>query len=385
MRRAGWLLLLGALLAIALPVPLAFAQEATTEISLGTNFPGRVVGPGNSASFILTVGGPVGERIEFEIIGVPEGWTTSLMGAGAVITEAMIPSDAPANATLGVSVPAEAAEGDYTLTVVVAGDSGSDRLDLNVRVAEAASGGVSLTTEFPALRGAADSTYAFTLRLANDTSQEVQFGLSGEGPSGWELDVQPSGQTRAATITLAAGESGTILAMVDPPDTTVAGQYSLQVRAEGGGETAEAQVTVEITGNYALSFTAANELLDFKIEAGSATQLTLLVTNTGTAPLTAVAFSGTVPSDWEIAFSPTIIDQLSPDGTATVTATITAANNAIAGDYAMAVSASVAETSDTIELRATVQTSALWGLVGIGVIVVALGALGVVFWRFGRR
>jgi uncharacterized membrane protein len=385
MRRAGWLLLLGALLAIALPVPLAFAQEATTEISLGTNFPGRVVGPGNSASFILTVGGPVGERIEFEIIGVPEGWTTSLMGAGAVITEAMIPSDAPASATLGVSVPAEAAEGDYTLTVVVAGDSGSDRLDLNVRVAEAASGGVSLTTEFPALRGAADSTYAFTLRLANDTSQEVQFGLSGEGPSGWELDVQPSGQTRAATITLAAGESGTILAMVDPPDTTVAGQYSLQVRAEGGGETAEAQVTVEITGNYALSFTAANELLDFKIEAGSATQLTLLVTNTGTAPLTAVAFSGTVPSDWEIAFSPTIIDQLSPDGTATVTATITAANNAIAGDYAMAVSASVAETSDTIELRATVQTSALWGLVGIGVIVVALGALGVVFWRFGRR
>ena len=47
--------------------------------------------------------------------------------------------------------------------------------------------------------------------------------------------------------------------------------------------------------------------------------------------------------------------------------------------------ARVSETSDQIEIRATVKTSAVWGVVGVAVIVVALGALAFVFRRFGRR
>ena len=59
--------------------------------------------------------------------------------------------------------------------------------------------------------------------------------------------------------------------------------------------------------------------------------------------------------------------------------------NAITGDYRITLRASVPQAQDQIEVRATVETSAIWGFAGVAIIVVALAALGVVFRRFGRR
>jgi len=68
-----------------------------------------------------------------------------------------------------------------------------------------------------------------------------------------------------------------------------------------------------------------------------------------------------------------------------VVATITPAGNAITGDYRITFRARVPQTEDEIEVRATVETSAFWGFVGVAIIVIALAALGMVFRRFGRR
>jgi len=86
-----------------------------------------------------------------------------------------------------------------------------------------------------------------------------------------------------------------------------------------------------------------------------------------------------------VTFSPDGIDDIEPGATADVVATITPADDAIAGDYRLTLRAQVPETSDSIEIRATVKTSALWGLVGVGIILIALAAVALVFRRFGRR
>ena len=68
-----------------------------------------------------------------------------------------------------------------------------------------------------------------------------------------------------------------------------------------------------------------------------------------------------------------------------MTAQITAADDAIAGDYDLTVSAKSDQASDNTDIRTTVQTSPLWGFVGIAAIVLVLLGLVFVFQRFGRR
>jgi uncharacterized membrane protein len=57
----------------------------------------------------------------------------------------------------------------------------------------------------------------------------------------------------------------------------------------------------------------------------------------------------------------------------------------VAGDYLVSMTAEVPEANSQVELRTTVKTSTLWGLVGILLIVAAVGGLMYVFRRFGRR
>ncbi len=57
----------------------------------------------------------------------------------------------------------------------------------------------------------------------------------------------------------------------------------------------------------------------------------------------------------------------------------------MAGDYVITFSASGEEADDEIEVRATVNPSPVWGILGVGLIVLTLVALAWVFRRFGRR
>ncbi len=146
-----------------------------------------------------------------------------------------------------------------------------------------------------------------------------------------------------------------------------------------------AELAVEITGTYAMTLTTPDQRLNVEARAGEPSELALVVVNDGSAPLLDVDLSATPPRGWEVTFAPERIDRIEPGETAEVVATVTPAEDAITGDYRITLRARTAETSDQIEVRATVETSAVWGLVGVGVILVALAGLGAVFRRYGRR
>jgi uncharacterized membrane protein len=111
------------------------------------------------------------------------------------------------------------------------------------------------------------------------------------------------------------------------------------------------------------------------------------VTNTGTAPITEVTVTATPPSGWDVTFDPVSGASIDPQQTGTVTATITPSSEAVAGDYVISFSASTAEgTADaSAQIRFTVETSPIWALVGLGIIVLILGGLFYVFRTYGRR
>jgi uncharacterized membrane protein len=110
-----------------------------------------------------------------------------------------------------------------------------------------------------------------------------------------------------------------------------------------------------------------------------------VVFNDGSAPLAGVTLSASAPTDWEVTFSPETVAQMAPGDSTTVTASVTPSESAIAGDYQLTFTATADTATDTMDIRTTVNPSAVWGIVGVGLIALTLAGLALVFRRFGRR
>ena len=304
---------------------------------------------------------------------------------GSIVQSVYTGGDVPPELELSVAIPEDAAPGDHQLVVTATAPSGSTELPLDIIVADVSAGDVTLTSDFPNLRGASDATFSFDLDLANDTSQDIDFSLEGEGPEGWTVTVQPSTEEQAATVAVAAGDSESIRATVTPAFQAEAGAYPILVRAVGGDREAEAQLNVEVTGTFGMDLTTPDGRLNTTVSAGGSTQFPIVVVNSGSAPLTAVALSATPPRDWDVTFEPAEVPTVAVGESANIVATITPAGNAVAGDYVVTFSARSEDADDEMALRTTVETSTIWGIVGIALIVLVLVGLALVFRRFGRR
>lgn len=353
-------------------------------LQVTTPYPAVAVEAGETVTFDLQVLADTPQAVSLRITEAPEGWSTALRGGGFVIDGVLAEPDPPA-VQLEVDVPDDADAGEHEVVVAARGPAGQATLSLRLRVAEEVAGSVELVSEFPTLRGAADSTFTFDLDLVNNTPEEIAFQLDAAGPQGWTIEARPAGEQQAATATVAGGETTGITVEVDPPDDVTADTYPVQVRASGGGQEATAEVQVEITGNYAMTLTTPDERLNAEVTAGGSSQVPLVIRNDGSAPLQGVELSADPPADWEVAFEPQVVEQIPPGESARVTATITPSGEAIAGDYMVSVEASAEQTTSSADLRVTVQTSRLWGALGIVLIILALGGLAWVFRRYGRR
>ena len=165
----------------------------------------------------------------------------------------------------------------------------------------------------------------------------------------------------------------------------VADTYPIGVRVSGRGREATTELQVEISGNFAITLTTPDERLNVDVVADRTTNIALVVRNDGTAPLVGVELAATPPTDWQVDFTPKVIEQIPPGETVQAVASITPAGDAVAGDYVVTIDARIPETTSSMELRTTVKTSGFWGFVGILLIVAAVVGLAWVFRQYGRR
>lgn len=378
----------GAAIAALLALQVPPAVHAAGGVELSTPYAGVAVEPGETASFELTLVSNAERRVALAVTAVPDGWEATLRGGGFILDGVMAgPGNAP-EITLDVEVPEGATDGRYRVSVRASGGGEAvDTLDLDLRVAVAAGGSVTLTTDNPALRDDASATFPFSLRLENGTPRELTFSLSTESPGvGWNVEANPSGQAQAASVLVGAGDQETISVSVDPPDTAPAGTYPIRVTATAGEQTATAELEVEIIGRTEMQFTTPDDRLSATASAGQSKDIQVVVRNTGTAPVAAVSLTATAPQGWEVTFDPAEIAQVLPDQTQTATAHLVPSGNAIAGDYVVTFTASTADgTSQEFDMRVTVETGLSWGLIGIALIILTLVGLSWVFQRYGRR
>lgn len=360
---------------------------AAAEARISTAWPVVEVEPGSEVSVTLELSSSPRQRIDLEVVDAPDGWETLLRGGGFVVRAVTGgDQDDPAEVDLEVSVPPDAAEGTYELGVrATAADGSEDRLDLGFVVAQEVAASVSLDTEFPELSGAADETFRWSLDLDNTLPGETTFALEARGPAGWEVTARPSNEPLATTVTLEGGDSETIEVRAEPPGNVEAGRYDLLVLASGGGQRLEVPLTAVVEGTVGVELSTEDGRLNASGSTGRVTRVPLLVTNTGSAPLTDLSLRSDPPAGWEVTFEPEQPGPIAPGDTAEVTALITPDDDAITGDYAVGISVEAEGRSDELELRFQVQTPLGWGVIGIGIIGVVIAALGYVFRRFGRR
>ena len=369
---------------LAASVGIAPTALAAQNLKLTTPFPSVTTSPDARVSFDLSVDADSAGRIDLEVTGVPASWTASLHGGSLVVGAVLLDGDEAAKVRLDVDVPADAT-GSTRITVIASDAASRVELPLDIDVEAAAQGEVTVDADFPALRGAAGTTFTFSLTVHNDRAEDLTYTATAQGPSSWDVNVTPTGQSQAVSATVTAGAEAGLTVTVNPSDAAEAGVYDVAVLATVGTEQIQVPLQVEITGSYSLAVSTPNQNLSVRGPSGGSTDQTITITNTGSAPISNVRLTATPPAGWEVTFEPETIQSLAPDDPVEVTAHIAPSGDAIAGDYSLTVRATGEEANGDVELRFTVETSLIGGLLGGALIVAAVVGLFLVFQRYGRR
>jgi len=358
---------------------------AATSFKVTTPYPAVTVQPGNTVTFALDVAVPAPERVGLAVSGTPTGWTANLRGGGNIVNAVYAGGATAASVELSVTVPASATAGNSTLTVTASSEQGTIDLPVVVTVLGASGGGVTLTSDFPQLSGAPSSTFTYSVTLSNTGTQKQTYTLTGQGADGWTVSVHPSSNAQALTDTVEGGATDTLSVTAQPPSTIAAGAYPIQVTATAGSQTANAALEADVTGTPALTLGTPNQVLNASVTAGSTGTISLVVSNTGSTVLQNVTVTASSPTGWTATFAPTSVATIQPGASATVTATVKPASDALAGDYDVTFTATSGSATANVDIRTTVDTSPLWGFIGIALIAFVIVGLAWVFRRFGRR
>jgi len=376
---AGWILGLGALLAAA-PGSLA-----ANPVTLTTPYPAIEVAPGAKVNLTVSIETADAGRVDLSLSDIPADWTATIRGGGFLVNGVQSDGTKATEVTLDVSVPESATAGTKRITLRATSDGSVATLPIDVKVAPNAAGEVTLTTDFPELKGSSDASFSFNLTLSNDTPDDLTFGVVANGPPGWTVNAKVTSQAQAASAIVKAGETTAIEVTAEAPADAAAEVYPISVDATSGDKTAHADLSVEVTGSYKLTLTTPDGRLSANASAGGKTDLSLVLENTGTADIPDVTLSATAPTGWNVDFEPSTPVTVPANGQTQVTAHLTPSGNAIAGDYVTSFKASSDLANATADMRVTIETSLLWGAVGIALIALVLAGLWWTFRRYGRR
>jgi uncharacterized membrane protein len=371
-------LLLGAL------VPTVAAADG---LNVTTAYPAVAVAPGAKASFDLKVTSTTQGNVALSVSGVPSGWTATLHGGGFVVDGVLAGPGIDATVRLDVQVPGTAQEASQTLTVKASQGSRQDSLPISVRVNANAAGDITVTTNTPSLTGPSSGSFPFALTVHNDTAQDVTVTAvsSVTDHPDWDVKTEIAGETQAASTVVTAGSTASVNVTATPPENAPAGDYAVHVEVKAGEQTIPGDFKVTITGSYSLTLSTPDQVLSGSGGAGGAKSQQFVITNTGTAPLEAVAMTSTTPTDWTVKFDQEKLPTIAPGDSTTVTAAITPSGNAVTGDYNLTVKAGNDQANQSLTYRFTVETSPIWAIVSLLIIVAIIGGLAWVFRTYGRR
>ena len=371
----------------------AFAQAPMSPVMQGlfllTDYPAQTVRAGEIATIRVKMqnSGLAPEPMALTLSGVPAGWKIDILGGGQPVASAMPGQNESVALQLRVEVPKDAKPGSQQVMLSAKGSRlQSAELPLTLTVGTETPAKLSLKSRLPSLRGTPRSSFEYSVTVGNDSGKDLTVALSAQGPANFQTTfTEGFGSNEISSIPIEAGQTKDIKVKVTPPRDVKAGDYPVLVKVAAEGATAELRVTLQISGQGKLALSTTGGRLSGEAEIGKTSTYALVLTNDGTAAVHEIEMTGTVPTSWKVEFNPRTIATLAPNEKKEVQVLVTPADKAIAGDYVAQFRAAARGESSSADFRITVTTSTLWGMVGIGIIAVALLVLLGAVARFGRR
>jgi uncharacterized membrane protein len=323
-------------------------------------------------------------------LSVPEaapGWKATILGGGQPVGSAIVTPDSEDQLQLRLEPPANVRPGEYRFVVAARGAAGNFELPFALTVGKELPAKLKLSTSLPALRGTATTSFKFTVTAANDSGRNATINFSATAPRNFQVTfTEAYGTQEITSLPIEAGKTKDIDATMALPHDTPAGDYRLILHAKSEAASADLPLGIAVVGQPRLSLSGEGGRLSANAYAGQGSPLSIVVRNNGSEAAHDITLSASAPEDWKTRFEPKELAELAADKSQSVQLTLTPSPRAIAGDYQMTITADSADgQSDSENFRITVLTSTLWGIVGIGVIAVALLVVVFAVARFGRR
>jgi uncharacterized membrane protein len=363
--------------------------SGVTGLYLTTRYPALTVRTGETTTIDLSLRNfnlPP-QELALSVPQLPSGWKATVLGGGQPIESAIVGPDSEEKLQLRLEPPSSIGPGSYSFLVEAQGGGSTLKLPITVTIGQELPAKLKLTTNFPALRGTATTSFKFKVTVANDSGRDATINFSADAPKNFQVTfTEAYGTQQLTSIPIEAGKSKDIEAAVALPRDTPAGEYKLALHAKSEAASADLDLTITIIGQARLALAGEGGRLSGEAYAGQDSQLTVVAKNDGSEAARDIEFSATVPEGWKTSFDPKELPELGAGKSQSIKVTLTPAARAIAGDYQTTIRAgSAGGLSESANFRITVLTSTVWGAVGIGVIAAALLVVVFAVARFGRR
>lgn len=371
--------------------PIAHAAEPPRDIKglyLLTDYPAVTMRPGTTSSISLRLQnyGLPPESYQLSVQGVPIGWTATLLGGGQPVGAAMPAPDSSVSLQLRLDVPAASDLSQQMLTIKAEGPAMRAELPIAVALAKELPAKLSVKSSLPSLRGSPKSSFEYTLAVKNDSGRNLVASFAAQAPANFETSFTEAYSTQElSSIPIDAGQSKDIKLKVRPPGTVDAGHFPVKVTVKAEDATAVTEVSLDVVGQPQLQVSGRDGLLSARAVVGQQSSIPIVVTNSGTAPAENITLAATAPSGWKVTFEPSTIERLLSGKDSEVQALVTPSDKSLAGDYQATIRATSRGESVSSQFRITVGTSTMWGMVGAGIIGIALLLMLGAVVGFGRR
>lgn len=361
-------------------------------IGVFTEFSGVTVGRGEPVKMelILSNRGRTDETISVKATSVPKGWKASIKGGAYQVSGLYVPAGKTKNTALVLEPEKTIAPGTYKFEfegrTIDGAFKANHSLTVAVQARMASADDIQVTTSYPVLRGPTDSKFEFSLEVLNKSEADRTFNLFAAGPEKWEINIKPAYEEKQiSSFRIKGGTSQNVAVQITPAKDAASGEYPIMVRVSSGEKKAEVKLTVLLTGIYKLDAGTPNSLLSLQAVPGQPSQFSFFVKNTGSAVNRNVSFTAFKPENWTVEFKPEKIEAIQPGELKQVEVSIKPNAQALVGDYSVPLAITGEKAEKTLEMRVTVKSSATWGWIGIGIILLVIAGLAALFIWLGRR
>ncbi len=251
---------------------------------------------------------------------------------------------------------------------------------------------LKISCDVPSYSDNSGATFNYSVNVAYSGSDTTIVTFSITNPPDWKSTITYSGK-EISSIPIGPLQYGSPdsknLTINLTPNSGVnpkVGEYKLTFNATAGQLHQSLDLTAIVKASYSFSLSTPDNKLNTRATAGKANNFTVNLDNLGTAALENLSLRSSNPSDWTVTFSPDKVTSLAAGQTQQENIVITPPEGkTVAGDYMITIYASNAQVSKSVDIRVTVETPSIWGILSIIIIVVVIGGLATLFLKLGRR